>query len=357
MDRYQPFNNLPLLPPSVDLETKAILKKVNSANKALAALNGAVNAIPNDKILIQGIVLQEARLSSEIENIVTTNDELYRAAANQEFDSDPQSKEILRYREALWHGIKRLKKQPLSTSLFVEIVEIIKNSNIGIRRTPGTTVINAATKEPIYTPPEGENIIREKLANLERFIHEENDLDPLVKLAVMHYQFEAIHPFIDGNGRTGRIINILYLVEKGLLTSPILFLSRRILQTRSIYYEGLQNVTEKGAWEAWILYMLDAIEITATETLEKVHSIQRAMEEAQRLIQEKAPNLQHKGLVEAIFHHPYCKIQFLIDAGIAKRQSAARYLQALESIGILNNMKIGRENYYINKNLVKILKL
>ena len=238
-DRIRPFNDLPLLPPPVELETRPVLKKVISATRALAELKGVANLIPDQAILINGIILQEARLSSEIENIVTTSDDLYRAASDKLFQGEPATKEVLRYREALWHGFDSLKSRPLSTNLFVEIVKIIRQVDSGIRRAPGTVIANPAG-EVIYTPPEGESVIREKLANLESFMHSENGLDPLVKLAAIHYQFEAIHPFPDGNGRTGRIINILFLVENGLLDLPILYLSHYIIQKKSEYFEDFE---------------------------------------------------------------------------------------------------------------------
>lgn len=343
------------MPPKIELETTAVLKKAIAANKHLSELKGAVKSIPNHSILVNGIVLQEARLSSEIENIITTNDELYKAAADERLTTDPHAKEVLRYRQALWHGIKLLKSRPLATNLFIEIAEIIKAKKIGIRRVPGTKIGNSKG-EIIYTPPEGESVIRAKLTNLEQFIHAEDNIDPLIKLAVMHYQFEAIHPFVDGNGRTGRIVNILFLVEKGLLDSPILFLSYYILRNKSNYYQGLRNVTEKGDWINWILYMLEAIEITASETLERVTKILIAMEKAKKIIQEKAPKIYSKDLIEVIFQHPYCKIRFIEEVGLAKRQTAAAYLQKLEELGLLNSVKIGREQYFINKSLINIFK-
>jgi len=354
VNRDQPFNDLPLLPPSVMLETAAILKKAIAANRRLAELKGLVNAIPNQSILLNGIVLQEARLSSEIENIVTTNDELYRAAADEKLTVDPHSKEVLRYRQALWHGFQLLEKKPLSANLFIEIVNIIKDKNIGIRRMPGTKI--AASKgEIIYTPPEGESVIRDKLSNLEKFLHAEDDLDPLIKLAVLHYQFEAIHPFIDGNGRTGRIINILFLIEKKLLEKPILFLSHYILRNRSEYYEGLRRVTEHGDWDSWVMYMLDAIETTALETQQRVSGIRTLMEKTTKQIKTDASKIYSKDLIDIMFEHPYCKIQFLEQAGLAKRQTAASYLRTLEQLGLLRSVKFGREQYYINDALVKVL--
>lgn len=358
MNRDQPFNELPLLPPKIDLETPTILKKAIAANRKLAELKGIVNSIPNQSILINGIVLQEARYSSEIENIVTTNDELFRAAADEKLATDPHTKEVIRYREALWYGFDALKKMQskkfLATNLFIEIVEIIKGRNIGIRRIPGTKI--ASSKEGvIYTPPEGETIIRDKLSNLEQFLHAEDEIDPLIKLAILHYQFEAIHPFVDGNGRTGRIINILFLVEKDLLDMPILFLSRYILKNKLAYLTGLRRVTEEGAWTEWVLYMLEAIEATAHETKLRVDRIRNAMDDARKLVQSKMPKIYSKDLIEVVFQHPYCKVLFLERAGIAKRQTAADYLKKLQKIGLLESMKIGREQYYINVSLMKIL--
>ncbi|WP_337957950.1 Fic family protein [Simplicispira suum] len=245
-DRSQPYNDLPLLPPTVELESKAVLKQAIAANRALANLRGLAAQIPNQGVLINSIVLQEARLSSEIENIVTTNDELYRADADADADgkTDPHTKEVLRYRQALNFGFGQLKQRPLATNLFIDIVRTIKQVDFGVRKVPGVALRNAA-KEVVYTPPVGEAVIREKLANLEQFIHAQDDLDPLVKMAVLHYQFEAIHPFEDGNGRTGRIVNLLYLVEQGLLDIPVLFLSRYILAHKSGYYQGLRGVTEQ----------------------------------------------------------------------------------------------------------------
>lgn len=353
MDRNKPYNDLPLLPPSVNLDDSKILKKAIKANRELAQLNGSVRSIPNRNILIDGIVLQEARLSSEIENIVTTNDELYRAAADEKLAKDPHAKEILRYRQALWHGIRVLKSKPLSTNLFTDIVSIIKQTSMNIRKVPGTKI--ASEKEVIYTPPEGYSILCEKLSNLEKFIHAEDKIDPLIKLAVMHYQFEAIHPFTDGNGRTGRIINILYLVENGLLDNPILFLSHYILEDKTKYYQYLRDVTENNNWFDWINYMLTAIQTTSSETQSRVTQILDAMEKTKEVVQLKAPKIYSKDLIECIFMHPYSKVRFLVDQGIAKRQTAASYLRQLEELGLLKNEKIGREQYYINTELVKIL--
>lgn len=356
-DRSLPYNDLPLLPPRAELETRAILKQVTASSRALADLRGLARMIPNQGILINGIVLQEARLSSEIENIVTTSDELYRAAADVDGGADPSTKEVLRYREALWHGSQAIKERPLTTNLFIEIARIIKKTDLDVRKVPGTKLANPKTGEVIYTPPEGEAVIRDKLSNLERFLYPEpdNGLDPLIRLAVMHYQFEAIHPFPDGNGRTGRIMNILLLVEHQLLDIPVLYLSRYILENRASYYEGLRRVTEEGAWEDWVMYILKAIEETARETQDRVQQILDLMEIVQAEVHEKANRIYSKDLIEVIFRNPYCKIKFLEDAGIAKRQTASTYLNTLAELGILRPHKMGREIYFINDRLFRVL--
>lgn len=356
-DRSLPYNDLPLLPPRAELETRDILKQVTASSRALADLRGLARMIPNQGILINGIVLQEARLSSEIENIVTTSDELYRAAADADGGADPSAKEVLRYREALWHGFQEIKQRPLSTNLFIEIVRIIKKTDLDVRKTTGTKLANHKTNEVIYTPPEGEAVIRDKLANLEQFLYPEPDdgLDPLIRLAVMHYQFEAIHPFPDGNGRTGRILNILLLVEHKLLDIPVLYLSRYILENRASYYEGLRRVTEEGAWEDWVLYILKAIETTARETQDRVQQILALMENVRLEVQEKAPRIYSKDLIEIVFRHPYCKIKFVEEAAKTTRQTASAYLKVLSELGILRLHKMGRDVYYINDQLLQVL--
>ena len=346
-NRHQPYNDLPLLPPAIELETKAVLKQAITANRVLANLRGLAAQIPNQSVLISSIVLQEARLSSEIENIVTTDDELYRADAAADGKTDAHTKEVLRYREALNHGFNAIKTRPLSTNLFVEIVQIIKQRDFDVRAVPGVVLKNDAG-DVVYTPPAGAAVIRDKLSNLEKFIHAEDDLDPLIKMAVMHYQFEAIHPFPDGNGRAGRILNLLYLVDKGLLDIPVLFLSRFIMANKVGYYQGLRGVTEHGHWENWVLYMLRAVESTAQQTFDQVSRIRAVMERVREKVQREATGVYSKDLIEIIFRQPYTKIQFLVDAGIAKRQTASVYLQTLANLGVLRESKQGREKYYIN---------
>lgn len=356
-DRNKPYNSLPLLPPSgVELETKAVLKQAIAANRVLAELKGAGDLIPNQALLVRLIGLQEAKLSSEIENIVTTNDELYRAFADEGSKSDPQTKEVLSYNEALWYGYDLLKKgQPLTTRLFERLVQIIKKNDSGVRRTPGTKIVTGKG-DPVYTPPEGEAVLRDKLANLERFLYAEDGLDPLVKLAVLHYQFEAIHPFSDGNGRTGRILNILYLVEAGLLDIPILYLSRYIIEHKSDYYAGLRCVTEEQKWEQWILFMLRAVEETARTTHTLILGIRTLMQETTDKVRQDLPKIYSKDLIEVLFSQPYCKIRFLEQSGIAKRETASRYLRELSRIGVLSlPLELGRENYYLNHAFFQLL--
>ena len=355
-DPQKPYNDLPALPPGIDLETRPVLKQAIAANKSLAELKGAGELVPNQAVLIQSIGLQEAKLSSEIENIVTTDDELYRAFANHGEKTDPHTKEVLRYNEALWYGFNAIRKanRPLTTGLYEELFQQIKQSSAGVRKTPGTKLANSAG-EVIYTPPEGEKVLRDMLANLERFIYAEDDIDPLVKLAVFHYQFEAIHPFSDGNGRAGRILNILFLIEKGLMDIPVLYLSRYIIESKNDYYRGLRRVTENGDWENWILYMLGAVEQTARKTRERLLEIRDLMEEDIQQVKTRLPKVYSKDLMELLYRQPYCKIRFLEEAGIAHRQTASNYLKELERIGVLRGVKLGRELYYINERLLELL--
>ena len=356
-DPQKPYNDLPLLPPKQDIETRSILRKTITTGRALGELKGLGEIIPNQSMLINSVILQEAKASSEIENIITTDDALFRAFTTKTSSVDPSTKEVLRYREALWEGYNELKNRPvLTTNLFVKLVQRIKENQAGIRRTPGTTISNADTGEIIYTPPEGEAVIRDKLKNLEDYIHGEDSIDPLIKLALIHYQFESIHPFSDGNGRTGRILNILYLVFQGLLDLPVLYLSKFVIEKKNKYYRLLRKVTEKCEWEPWILYMLDAVEKTATFTRKRILNIRDLMAETMELARDTLPGrVYSKELVELIFRQPYTKGQFLVDAGIAKRQTAAKYLKELEKIGVLKAHKIGRETLYLNGKLYDLL--
>jgi Fic family protein len=356
-DRSRPYNQLPLIPPKTDMENKAILKKTVIAGRALAELKGIGETIPNQAMLINTIVLCEAQSSSEIENVITTTDALFKAFTSKTNNIDPATKEVLRYREALWEGFNTLKRRPvLSTNVFIKLFQTIKENRAGIRNTPGTKIENTATGEVLYTPPEGEQIIRDKLKNLEDYIHAEDKVDPLIKLAIIHYQFEAIHPFFDGNGRAGRILNILFLVYKDLLDLPVLYLSKYIIENKNNYYRLLRNVTEKDKWEPWILFMLEAVEQTSAYTRDKIISIRSLLEKTLEYARKRLPErVYSKELIELLFHQPYTKGQFLVNAGIAERQTAAEYLKELEKIGVLKSHKVGRENLYLNVKLYKLL--
>lgn len=352
----QPYNDLPLLPPSVELETTAVLKQCIRSSRALAEVKGAAKLIPDPSVLINSIPLREAQASSEIENIVTTTDELFRAAAAERESDNPAIKEVLRYRTALRAGFEALEGRPISVNLLRDTCSTLMNRQIDVRKVPGTRVANQQTGQVIYTPPEGEEIIRQKLNNLETFIHAEDGLDPLIRLAVIHYQFEAIHPFHDGNGRTGRILNLLYLIEKGLLDAPILYLSRYIIDNKPDYYRLLQGVTKHGQWEPWLLFILNAVESTAGWTTGRIHAIRDLMEETTERCRADLPGKVFSlELMHLIFRQPYCRINFLVEAGLAKRETAARYLDSLEELGILKHEKVGRDKVYLNQPFLQLL--
>jgi Fic family protein len=352
-----PYDDLPPLPPKPEIETKAVLKKVAMAGRCLAELKGLGSSIPNQSILVNSLVLREAKASSEIENIITTNDALYRAFTASSLNVDPAPKEVLRYRAALWEGFTDMKKHGLlTTNLFIKLVQTIKENQAGIRAVPGTVIQNTRTGAVLYTPPQGESRIREKLKNLEEYIHADDETDPLIKLAVIHYQFEAIHPFSDGNGRVGRIINSLFLIARQLLDEPILYLSKYIIDTKNDYYKHLRAVTTKGEWESWVLYMLDAIQATAVETREKVVAIRKLMNQTLEKGKVNLPaKVYSKELIEALFRQPYTKVQHLVEAGIAERKTAAVYLRELEKAGILRSHKSGREVLFLNVKLFQLL--
>jgi len=354
-DRNIPYNDLALLPPNSEVETKNVLRKAISSGRALAQLNGTLLNLPNPTLFLDTIYLQEAKASSEVENIITTNDELYKSFVADKRVENAATKEVLSYKEALWLGLEELKTKPfITTNLCIKIVQCIKQNNASIRVTPGTALANNQG-EIIYTPPSGEEIIREKLANLEKFINEENVIDPLIKMALMHYQFEAIHPFADGNGRTGRILLLLYLKLSGLLKVPAIYLSEYIIQNKKDYYIKLRSVTENENWEDYILYMLDMIEQTALKGLEQLNQITMAMEEMTIQIKKELPKVYSKDLVEILFRLPYTKRQNLIDENIGNAKTVGNYLIALEKIGILQSAKVGKEKLYLNQKLLKIL--
>lgn len=356
--RTSPHNNLQDLPPQFNLENPELLKASIKASRLLAELKGYCQTLPNPLLLINTIVLQESKNSSEIENIVTTQDELYRAAASIDNESTPSSntREVLLYREALYAGLELVQSRGMTTNTMISIMQKLKNTSASIRKTTGTKLANPLTEEVIYTPPEGEMLIRDKLSALEKFINDDkDDIDPLIKMALMHYQFEAIHPFIDGNGRTGRILNVLFLVHKDLLTIPVLFLSSFIIKHKNEYYRLLREVTEKQNWHEWILYMLSAISETSSITLTKIYEIQKLKEEIIPLVKDALKDSYSRDLVELIFSYPYVKIKALEKNGIAKRQTASTYLQKLAKANILKPIKVGKEYYYINHRLMKII--
>jgi Fic family protein len=352
----KPYNALPPLPPQAELETKPVMKALVGARAALAELKQAGELIPNQSILINTLPVLEARASSEIENIVTTADRLFRFAQHDESEqADPATKEALRYQSALMQGLRALAKKPVTTGMAVEICRTLRGIAIDIRKVPGTALKNQTTGKLIYTPPEGADVLRGLLTNWERFLHDATDLDPLIRMAVGHYQFEAIHPFADGNGRTGRILNLLFLVEQGLLDQPVLYLSRAIIRRRAEYYRLLNAVTRDDAWEPWVLYMLDAVHDTAGWTTKKIKAIRGLLRGATAHVREHAPSLYSRELVELVFEQPYSRIGDVVDAGIAKRQTASVYLKQLCDIGVLREVKAGREKLFIHPNLMNLL--
>jgi Fic family protein len=350
-----PYNNLPLLPPKSNLETTLILRKTIKASRALANLNGAIINLPNPQLFLDTIHLQEAKASSEIENIITTNNELYKSVVADKKFENPAAKEVIIYKNALWYGLKQLDSRPfITTNLCIDIMQRIKENTSGIRTTPGTTLSNT-NGDLIYTPPSGEHVIREKLSNFEKFINEDDSLDPLIKMALMHYQFEAIHPFSDGNGRTGRILLLLYLKKVNLLDIPAIYLSQYIIQNKSEYYKRLRFVTEKEDWEGWILYMLDMIESTSLNGLARLKAIIALMQKMTDEIKSELPKVYSKGLIELIFKLPYTKRQNLIDEEMGTAKTVGNYLIALEEKGFLNSVKVGKEKLYLNHRLMEIL--
>lgn len=354
-NRNTPYNDLPLLLPQVDLETRAVLRKTISASRALAQLNGILVSLPNPGLFVDSIYIQEAKASSEVENIITTSDELYRSvAASRKIDHYP-TKEVLNYNEALWLGMAELAARPfITTNLCIKLVQCIKRNKASIRNTPDTTLKNTLG-EVIYTPPSGEDTIREKMANLERFINEENAYDPLIKMAVMHYQFEAIHPFSDGNGRTGRILLLLFLKQSGLLQTPAVYFSEYLMKHRNAYYTCLRNVTEKGDWESYLLYMLNMVEETSLSAVRRLNAIINLMERTADEIKEQLPKVYSKDLIDVLFKLPYTKRQHLTDAGLGTLKTVGNYLNDLESHGFLRSVSVGKEKLYHNHRLLDVL--
>lgn len=344
--------NLKLLPPIQEIETKRVLKQLSKSHRALAELKGYSDTIPNKNILINAITINEAKDSSEIENIITTHDELFRAMSQESY-ANLAAKEVVNYRSAIWHGYELIKKnQILTTNMIVEIQQMIEENRAGIRKLPGTVLKNDSTGEIVYTPPDNEIEILNLMSNLEKYINEDyDDVDTLVKLAIIHYQFESIHPFYDGNGRTGRIINILYLVLKELLDSPILYLSKYIIRNKTSYYKLLQEVRTKESFEEWILFILEGIEETSEETLLIIKGINEEIEKTAEEIKGRLPKIYSKELIELLFFEFYTKRVFIENGLNVSRKTASNYLAELEKEGFLTSEKIGKERIYVNKRL------
>ena len=364
-DPDRPFNDLPDLPPDLSfIETSEMFRQIVLAHRSLAELKGYCQTLPNPELLLNAVILQEGKDSSEIENIVTTQDELFRAAAANDtrkaMDAIPApAKEVLRYREAVYSGWDALRTTGLlTTNTFVQIVQRLKQNTAGIR-TSQVVIGNPATEAVIYTPPEGEALLRDKLGALEVFMHAGDDsaanIDPLIRMALAHYQLEAIHPFYDGNGRTGRILNVLYLMQQGLLDSPVLYLSAYVLGRKTDYYRLLRGVTERGEWADWVSYMLEAVQATSHATLGLIRDVNALLEKLAETAKSGMKNGYSRDLIRLIFHQPYCKIQFVVEEGLASRVTASRYLADLERLGVLRSLQVHREKYFINYRLLDLL--
>lgn len=354
---------IPLLPLPYDLETKTVLRQANKANRKLAELKGVAQTIPNERILISSLTLQEAKDSSAVENIVTTQDDLYRAGLDANFTLiGAATKEVLFYREAINEGFKLVRnKNILALNDIKRIQEVLEQNSAGFRTTPDTQLKRSSDGAVIYTPPQDGQRIVELMSNLEQFINDDElcPIDPLVKMAIIHHQFESIHPFYDGNGRTGRIVNILYLVTSGLLDLPILYLSRYITHNKAEYYERIQAIRNatgdnSAQWEAWILYMLRGVEQTAEETIALVKNIGKLMTEYKNIIRPAFGGKYSHELLNGLFYHPYTKIGHLESNMQVSRQTAAKYLDRLASLGLLQKERMGKENYYINTKLMEL---
>lgn len=354
---------IPLLPLPYDLETKTVLRQANKANRKLAELKGVAQTIPNERILISSLTLQEAKDSSAVENIVTTQDDLYRAGLDANFTLiGAATKEVLFYREAINEGFKLVRnKNILALNDIKRIQEVLEQNSAGFRTTPGTQLKRSSDGAVIYTSPQDGQRIVELMSNLEQFINDDElcPIDPLVKMAIIHHQFESIHPFYDGNGRTGRIVNILYLVTSGLLDLPILYLSRYITHNKAEYYERIQAIRNatgdnSAQWEAWILYMLRGVEQTAEETIALVKNIGKLMTEYKNIIRPAFGGKYSHELLNGLFYHPYTKIGHLESNMQVSRQTAAKYLDRLASLGLLQKERMGKENYYINTKLMEL---
>lgn len=346
-----------LPPPREKVETLEILRQTTRAIAALSELKGIAKTIPNQAMLINAVVLQEAKDSSEIENIITTQDELYKALTIQKSTIPSEIKEVVNYREAIFHGFNIVKRQGfLRVNDIVDLQQRLVGNCAGIRNTPGTVLKNDTTGEIVYTPPQDRTEIIDLLTNFINHYNRQDELSPLISLAILHYQFESIHPFYDGNGRTGRILNILYLIINGLIDVPILYLSSYIIDNKPEYYRLLNQTNRTGEWEEWILFMLRAVESTSRDTIAKIANIKNLLDATIIRVQENAPKLYRKELVELLFEHPYSKIEFVVARLNVERKAASRYLKTLEEIGVVQSQKVGRETLYINRELIEVLK-
>jgi hypothetical protein len=342
---------------NIDFETKKVLKALPAAHAALAELKGIATTIPNQSILINTLGLQEAKDSSALENIITTHDELFKSELNLDGLNSSQAKEVQNYISALKKGFELIKKNNiLSTNSILKIQETIENNKAGFRKLPGTELKNFQTGEVIYTPPQDYQVIIRLMNNLEKYINDSTiqECDPLIKMAVIHFQFESIHPFYDGNGRTGRIINLLYLILENLQNIPILYLSKYIIKNKSEYYKHLQNVRDEGTWEEWLLFMIKGVEITARETIELIMKIKNLMFEFKHRLRDNY-KFYSQELLNNLFKHPYTKIEFVVGEIGVSRLTAANYLNKLAEDNVLVKRKLGTANYYINQELVDLL--
>lgn len=349
---------IPHLPLDFDIETKAILKKTAAARSALAEMKGAALSIPNESILISTLSLQEAKDSSAIENIITTHDELYQGDYLKKEFKSIASKEVHNYAEALRWGFETVRQKGILTNNhIIQMQATLEENDAGFRKVPGTELKNEQTGEIVYTPPQTHDEVVAFMSNLEQFINDNelSDWDPLVKMAIIHHQFESIHPFYDGNGRTGRIINILYLVKEGLLNLPILYLSRYINQNKGDYYRLLQKVRTENAWEEWVLYILDGVEQTSLQTIKIIEGIKKLMQSHKDRMRNELPKIYSQDLLNNLFRHPYTKIDFVMEETGVSRKTAAKYLDEVDKIGIVSKQKIWKDNYYINTDLYNLL--
>ena len=346
------------LPNAEQWETRTVLKKTAEAHRYLAELKGVAASMPNEAILINTLSLQEAKDSSEIENIITTHDELYKANLFEDAVATPAAKEVQDYAFALKEGFKTVRQQRLiRLTDILQIQQNLERNQAGLRKLPGTDLKNVRTGEVIYTPPQRADTIAELINNLVDYINNDElcDADPLVKMAIIHHQFESIHPFYDGNGRTGRILNILYLVAKDLLNLPVLYLSRFMIRDKAAYYTQLQQLRETGDWESWLIYMLNGVIETAVNTISLITEIKTLMQSYKHRIRDELPKIYRQELLNNMFNHPYTKIEFVMNDLAVSRITATKYLDELVQHGLLQKEKIGRSNYYINSPLCSLL--